>query len=127
MLTSPRTLKYFQKSLTIGQFWQLYSHPYEWNLDENVPEYATLRGNLYRWRLSAATVAATTVFISLRAVLSLLDPEASVLVRVQLSFVAIVLILTSNYQFINLKKRSDLVGFAKRYLTLAKFVQRGNE
>ena len=125
MLTSPRTKRYFRKALTSGHFWQLYSHPYNWNTEESSPECLQQKSKLYRWRLSSMIVLSATVFISVRAAVSLMDPQSSVLVRMHLSFTAVVLILTTNYQFINLKKREDLVGFTKRYLALGNSVQDG--
>ena len=125
MLTSPRTKRYFRKALTSGRFWQLYSHPYSWNAVESSLECVKDNSELYRWRANSMIVIATTLFITIRAAVSVMEPQSSILVRLQLSFTAMFLILTSNYQFINLNKREDLVGFTKRYLALANSLQQG--
>ena len=125
MLTSPRTLKYFEKSLTLSNLWKLHSHPYRWNSVERGPECVTERGPLNRWRLTVAMGLATTTSVALRAVLSLLGAESSALSRMHLSLLAIGLFLASAYQLINVSKHWDLTGFVTRYLVMAKTVEKG--
>ena len=80
---------------------------------------------MYRWRFNAVIAIVTTVSAALRAALSFLDEEASVLLKMQLSLLAFCLVVVASFHLTNLKSRKDFVRFTQRYLAMAKLMEEG--